>query len=154
VKYITAFKFRGVLELGLRLTEEAATRLSGSLSGNRYDYIIPVPLYKSRQRKREYNQSGIIAEKIAEILESEYISDSVFRVRSTRQQAKIQNDDERWKNVKDAFSLAEEASDFTGRRILIVDDIVTTGATIYEVSRPIREQKPEMLDVFSLAYAG
>lgn len=154
VKYITSFKFRGVLELGRRLTEEAVSGLIRRLDENHYDYVIPVPLYKSRQRKREYNQSGIIAKKIAEILESEYISESVFRVRSTKQQAKIKDDDKRWINVKDAFSLAEGAFDFAGRRILIVDDIVTTGATIYEVSRPIREQNPEMLDVFSLAYAG
>jgi ComF family protein len=154
VEYITAFKFRGVLELGLRLTEEAVSALFGRLDENHYDYVIPVPLHKSRRRKREYNQSGIIARKIAEILKSEYISDSVFRVRSTRQQAKIRDDDKRWKNVRDAFSISEKKFDFEGKRVLIVDDIVTTGATIYEVSRPIREQKPEMLDVFSLAYAG
>jgi len=154
VEYITAFKFRGVLELGIRLTEEAVTRLSRPLSDNRYDFVIPVPLYKSRQRKREYNQSGIIAKKIAEILKIEYVSDSVFRVRSTKQQAKIKNDEKRWKNVQDAFSLSEMGFDCAGKRVLIVDDIVTTGATIYEVSRPIREQNPEMLDVFSLAYAG
>lgn len=154
VEYMGAFKFRGVLELGIRLAEEAVSDLFGRLDENRYDCIIPVPLYRSRQRKREYNQSGIIAKKIAKALKTEYISDSIFRVRSTKQQAKIRDDDKRWKNVEGAFSLSRGEYDFKGKRILIVDDIVTTGATIYEVSKPVREQNPELLDVFSLAYAG
>lgn len=154
VEYITAFKFRGVLELGVRLAEEALSALGKRLNDNRYDYVIPVPLYKSRQRKREYNQSGIIAQRAARILDTEYISDSIFRVRSTKQQAKIRNDEKRWKNVEDAFSISEMNYDFKGKRVLIVDDIVTTGATIHEVSKPIRARGPEMIDVFSLAYAG
>jgi ComF family protein len=154
VEYITSFKFRGVRELGTRLTEEAVSGLYDRLKENHYDYIVPVPLYRSRQRKREYNQSGIIAKKVAEILEIEYVSDSVFRVRSTKQQAKIKVDDKRWKNVRGAFSLFKGDFGFAGKRVLIVDDIVTTGATVYEVARPIREQQPELLDVFCLAYAG
>jgi len=154
VEYITAFKFRGVLDLGIRLTEEAVSCLSDLLRKNSYDFVIPVPLYRSRQRKREYNQSEIIARKMAESLKSEFLSDSIFRVRATKQQAKIRNDEKRWKNVINAFSLSTAGIDFSGKRVLIVDDIVTTGATIFEVTRPIREQSPKSIDVFSLAYAG
>ena len=113
-----------------------------------------MPLYKSRQKRREYNQSEIIARKVAENLQSEFLSDSIFRVRHTRQQSKIRNDEKRWKNVINAFSLSAGGIDFTGKRVLIVDDIVTTGATVFEVSRPIREQNPKLIDVFSMAYAG
>jgi len=154
-EYIAEFKFQGVLELGIRLTDEALKRLAGPLSKNGYDFVIPVPLYKSRQRKREYNQSEIIARRVSKAINMEYIPDSIFRVRSTRQQAKIKNEEKRWKNVENAFSLAAGSDiNFGGKKVLIVDDIVTTGATIYEVSKPIREQNPEMVDVFSLAYAG
>jgi len=154
VEYIGAFKFRGVLDLGDRLAGEAVTCLSDLLRKNRYDFVIPVPLYRTRQRKREYNQSELIARKMAESLNSEFLSDSIFRVRPTKQQAKIKNDEKRWKNVINAFSLSDSGIDFTGKRVLIVDDIVTTGATVFEVSRPIREQSPKLIDVFSLAYAG
>ncbi|UCE67045.1 MAG: ComF family protein [Candidatus Zixiibacteriota bacterium] len=153
--YILKFKFQGVLELGVRLTDEALNRFADPLRKNNYDFVIPVPLHGSRQRRREYNQSEIIARRVAKAIRAEYLPDSIFRVRSTRQQAKIDSEAKRWENVKNAFRLSgERYIEFTARRVLIVDDIVTTGATVYEVSRPIREQKPEMVDIFSLAYAG
>lgn len=155
VEHISIFKFRGVQELGLRLTDEAMLKLAGSLKANNYDYVIPVPLHKSRRRKREYNQSEIIARRVSKAIDVQLAPESVFRVRSTRQQSKIDSEEKRWRNVKDAFSLAESSRiDFRGRRILVVDDIVTTGATIFEACRPILEQNPRLLDVFSIAYAG
>lgn len=155
VEYILKFKFHGVLELGIRLTDEALNRLGEPLRKNDYNYVIPVPLHGRRQRKREYNQSEIIARGVAGAIGAEYIPDSIFRVRSTKQQAKINNENDRWENVKNAFELSGgNRILFTDKRILIVDDIVTTGATVYEVARPIREQNPEIVDVFSLAYAG
>ncbi|UCC80940.1 MAG: ComF family protein [Candidatus Zixiibacteriota bacterium] len=155
VEYILKFKFHGVLELGIRLTNEALNQLGELLRKNDYDYVIPVPLHGRRQRRREYNQSEIIARTVSRTIGAEYIPDSIFRVRSTKQQAKIHYENERWENVENAFSLlSKKGVDFVGRRVLIVDDIVTTGATVYEVSRPIREQNPDRVDVFSLAYAG
>jgi ComF family protein len=155
VEYIAKFKFQGVLELGVRLTDEALNRLLERLSENSYDFVIPVPLYGSRRRRREYNQSEIIAKEVSRAIDVRYIPDSIFRVRSTRQQAKIKNEDKRWKNVENAFSLSTGSDiDFDRKKVLIIDDIVTTGATIYEVSKPIRRQNPEIIDVFSLAYAG
>ncbi len=155
IEYVSAFKFQGVIELGIRLTDEAMITLSERLTQAKYDYIIPVPLHRSRERKREYNQSEMIAKRVSEIINVPMIPGSVLRVRSTRQQSKIKNESERWENVKGAFSLSEnESTRFEGKRILIVDDIVTTGATIYEASKPIREKNPEAVDIFSLAFAG
>jgi ComF family protein len=155
VEYISIFKFRGVLELGIRLADEAILQLAESLRENKYDCVIPVPLHKSRHRRREYNQSEIIALRVSEAIGVKLLPDSVLRVRSTRQQSKIDNEENRWRNVKDAFSLAEGGIiNFDRKRVLVVDDIVTTGATIFEASRPIMEQNPELLDVFSVAYAG
>ena len=155
VEYIARFKFQGVLELGVRLADEAMSALGESLRKNGYDYVVPVPLHKSRRRKREYNQSEIIARRVSRELDAEFIPDSVFRIRSTKQQAKITNEPQRWKNVKDAFGLSDIRNvNFKNKKVLVVDDIVTTGATIYEVSRPILGQFPKFIDVFSLAYAG
>ena len=155
VQFISAFKFKGVLELGARLADEALLQLADTLRENRYDFVIPIPLYKSRHRRREYNQSEIIAGRIADAIGIELIPDSVLRVKATKQQAKIDDDRKRWRNVENAFSLSEGTRiDFEGKRILVVDDIVTTGATVYEASRPIRERRPDLLDVFGIAFAG
>ena len=155
VSHILGFKYHGVLELGKRLTKEALKKVGDQLRKNHYHFILPVPLHSRRLRKRDYNQSEIIAEIISRELGVEQVPDSVLRVKSTRPQAKIDNEDKRWKNVQNAFSLSpENIIDFSGKRILIVDDIVTTGATIFETARPIRERKPEFIDIFCLAYAG
>ena len=155
VEFISLFKYHGVQELGMRLADEAALQLSKLLKQNRYDYVIPVPLHRTKRRRREYNQSEIIAARIAEAIDVELVPDSVLRVRPTKQQSKINDDQKRWHNVKDAFSLAENGRiDFKWKRVLVVDDIVTTGATVLEASRPIREQNPELLDAFSIAFAG
>ncbi len=155
IDYISTFKYQGVIELGNRLADEAISALFERLNQNKYDFIIPVPLYKSRERKREYNQAEIIAKRISESINARMAPASVFRVRSTKQQSKITDESQRWANVKNAFSISESnAIEFEGKRVLIVDDIVTTGATIYEASKPLRSANAALVDIFSLAYAG
>jgi len=147
---IIRFKFKGVVDLGKELTEMAVDALSSRLSQRKYDLIIPVPLHKSRQRKREYNQSEIIAGLLAERLNAEMNTGILIRVRRTGQQAKLAEND-RWKNVKDAFAVAREI-DLSEKSILLVDDIVTTGATVFEASRPLQLSGARNIDLFSLAF--
>lgn len=148
---ITEFKFRGMVDLGKWLSKSASDHLSGRMRQRRYDLVVPVPLYRARRREREFNQSEIIARIIADSLGSETNSEILIRVRRTAQQAKLY-ETERWKNVKNAFSTAQD-HDLTGERILLVDDIVTTGATVYEAARPLFAVGADFVDIFSLAYA-
>lgn len=155
IEYIYTFKYQGVIELGNRLADEAMAVLFQRLNQNNYDFIIPVPLHKSRERKREYNQAEIIAKRISESINVRIAPGSVLRVKSTRPQSKIADERQRWANVRNAFSLSEDnAIEFEGKRVLIVDDIVTTGATIYEASKPLLLANAALVDIFSLAYAG
>lgn len=148
---ITMFKFRGMVELGKVLGDMAADSLASRIEDSLFDMIVPVPLYKARKRKREFNQSEIIAEILAKRFGIELKVDHLVRVRQTVQQAKLEGN-LRWKNVEGAFALKEDA-DIAGKRILLVDDIVTTGATIFEAGRPLIEAGAGGVTVFSLAYA-
>ncbi len=107
--------------------------LLGKVMGEQYlkqndtiDAIAYVPLHKNKERLRGFNQSKIFAEGIASILKKPII-DVLVRVKYTETQTKI-NKANRWENVKDAFVKKENTS-IEGKHILLVDDVITTGAT-------------------------
>jgi len=148
---ITQFKFGGMPDLGKELAVMAADALQSRLTLAAYDLIIPVPLYKARRREREFNQAEIIAGVLGGSLGLEIDTGLLIRTRSTSQQAKLAQP-RRWENVKDAFAIIRE-SDLSGKRILLVDDIVTTGATVFEACRPLKAAGASKIEIFSLAYA-
>jgi ComF family protein len=150
---ILQFKFRNALELGKKLSLLAASTIGERLANNEYDMIVSVPLHKARERERRFNQSDIIARTISKALDIPICPDALIRRRATYQQSKLAEKD-RWNNVKDAFVISSDSREFlTGKRVLLIDDIVTTGATIYEASRPLLETEIGRLDIFALAYA-
>lgn len=100
------------------------------------DYIIPVPLHKKRMRIRGFNQ----AEKIASYL-SEYtnipIIDCVKRNRNTKRLYAL-NKFQREKELKNSFEVKEDSEEIIGKRIILVDDIFTTGTTVNEISKKLK----------------
>jgi competence protein ComFC len=147
------FKFHGAIDLGRKLTRMASEALDERSARNSYDLIIPVPLHKGRERERHFNQSALIANELGKALEIAVWPEALSRVKPTKQQAKLE-EEERWNNVSGAFVVSHGLEgELVNRNILLVDDIVTTGATVYEASRPILACKPKRLDIFSIAYA-
>jgi ComF family protein len=101
------------------------------------DIIIPVPLHRIKHRERGYNQSEFIAQGIASIIGKPIIVDAVRRTRNTQTQTKL-NLEERYKNMKDAFgTLPGVSKKLYGKTCLLVDDIITTGATTNSCAREI-----------------
>lgn len=91
------------------------------------DVIIPVPLYAARYRKRGYNQAALVAEEIGKILKIPVEEKLLTRTVNTAPQKEL-NDKERTKNTKNAFQVTHNIVKY--RRVLLVDDIYTTGATL------------------------
>jgi Predicted amidophosphoribosyltransferases len=103
------------------------------------DIIVPVPLHRIKHRERGYNQSEFIAQGIASIIDKPIMVDAIRRVRHTQTQTKL-NLEERYKNMKDAFDTLPGASKkLYGKTCLLVDDIITTGATTNSCAREILE---------------
>jgi ComF family protein len=101
------------------------------------DIIVPVPLHRIKHRERGYNQSEFIAQGIASIIGKPIIVDAVRRTRHTQTQTKL-NFQERHMNMKDAFEIIMGASEKLNRKnCLMVDDVITTGATINSCARAI-----------------
>lgn len=104
------------------------------LSGQAPELIIPLPLHADRLRERGFNQSGEIARRLGRQLGRTVAHDSLFRSRATPPQAELAWR-ERQRNVRGAFECRD---DLSGRHLLLVDDVMTTGATVNEAARVLK----------------
>ena len=134
-KTMYRFKYANRREYALFFAEEAVRRYADWILGCGIEAVVPVPMYRGKQKKRGYNQAALFAEKLAGLLGLAFEPEGVKRVHNTRPQKEL-NDKERKNNLKNAF----QASDFVVNYscILLVDDIYTTGCTAEAVSRELR----------------
>ena len=141
---VLALKFRRQRRIASILGEilaETHTRL-----GLTADLIIPVPLHPKRERARGYNQSRLLAEVCAKRLRTPMRADLVVRHRETRPQVDLARH-ARLANVASAFTLTTPgaAQALTGKRILLIDDVTTTGATMNAVAEALQVGRPAAL---------
>ena len=103
--------------------------------------LVPLPLGRKRLRMRSYNQAELLARQIARELELPLIADLLLRVRETCPQTKMLGRQERAENIRGAFALQPQraASLPTGLPLLLIDDVVTTGASIDAAAAPLRQ---------------
>ena len=139
------FKYRGVTVLAQPMAESMIRALE-QIQPVGAEMIVPVPMHSKRLRRRRYNQSELLAKEIAAALEVP-CENGLVRVRDTMQQARLQGD-ERRKNLKDAFCAEPCVS---GWRVLLVDDVYTTGETARQCAEALR--KGGAISVSFLAYA-
>lgn len=114
------------------------------------DCIVPVPLSKERRKERGYNQAEIIARYLAEAIQIPLDSTLVEKVLPNKEQAKLSGK-EREENVVGVYEVARK-EDVTGKNILIVDDVMTTGSTLSELARILKQAKAN--EVFALTFAS
>jgi ComF family protein len=113
--------------------------------------LVPLPLYPQRQRQRGYNQAEEIAKGIAEAMQIPVLPGAVARVSRTDTQTR-KNRLDRWKNVSGSFSVRKEQL-LHYRQVLLVDDVVTTGATLEACGSALLEVGGLQLGIATLAYA-
>lgn len=114
----------------------------------KFDFVIPVPLNKTREKHRGFNQSALLSGVVAQDILSQSRTDIISRVRNTPTQTHL-NTVERRENVKNAFKIAS-AKDVKGASVLVVDDIITTGATMDEIAKILLKHGAKQ--VFGLAF--
>jgi ComF family protein len=121
-------KYNNHPEVGVRLGKLYGKDLVEAGYEDKFDLIVPVPLHSSRKRRRGYNQSEKFAEGLSDLMQIPCDENIVERkIKTTTQTRKTKI--ERWENVKDVF-LVKEPDKINGKRILLVDDVITTGATL------------------------
>lgn len=119
--------------------------------GYRPDLIVAVPLHRARQRERGYNQAAALAGALAEAIAAPRLDGALTRVRPTRAQARL-GPEERRRNLAGAFRVEHPAA-LEGRTILLVDDVLTTGATLEAALTALAEARAEASGI-ALAWAG
>jgi ComF family protein len=144
-------KYKNHPEIGVTLGKVYGTRLIDSGLSSEFDLILPVPLHESRKRKRGYNQSAKFAEGLSEKLCIPFSDALLTRARNTQTQTR-KTKLNRWQNVNDVFLLKDSAS-IKGKHILLVDDVITTGATIEACGQTLLDNGCGKLSIASLAEA-
>ena len=147
-KMLLAFKWKGQTELDLVLGFLANAALQGSGFENKIDFFVPVPLHWFRRLTRGYNQSLLLAKKLKQ--HTAKINTNLVRLRRTNLQTTMPNLSKRAANVKGAFAV-RRGHDFEGQNICLIDDIKTTGATLNECAKTLRQAGAA--EVFALVLA-
>lgn len=113
------------------------------------DYLVPVPLHKSKKREREFNQASVLAEHLSRKFEKPLLEDALMRRRYTKAQAELEGE-ARLANVKESFQVrALKALD--GKNLLLIDDVLTTGATCSEAAHELKKAGARIVFVLTLA---
>lgn len=131
---IHSLKYKNNVPLGYFFSQQLVPLVDKA--GWNFDLVVPVPLNRSHYRERGYNQSSLIARPLARSLGLPFTDSALKRIRETSPQFKL-NAEERIKNVKDAFY--GNPANIKGKGVLIIDDVITTGATMENCSKALVE---------------
>ncbi|MDQ3190038.1 MAG: ComF family protein [Bacteroidota bacterium] len=146
-----AIKYNGATQAAREVGKMYGSELKESPYFNSVDIIIPVPLHPSKKKKRGFNQSDFIAEGIAEGLNSNWSPEILVRDVASETQTKKSRFN-RWKNVESAFSLKDQKA-VEGKHVLIVDDVITTGATLESSANCLANLPNTKISVAAIAFA-
>ena len=150
---IHLLKYKRKKQIGVKLGRLYGHKLreEGSLIRD-IDLIVPVPLHVNRQRQRGYNQCDYFAQGLAEVLHVPLASDVMKRLKENVSQTKRTRYD-RWENVEGIFALSRPEK-VKGKHILLVDDVITTGATIESCASALMTGDNVRVSVATIATAG
>lgn len=144
-------KYRNNRGIGLTLGRMMGEKMQQSVAFQGIELVIPIPLHKKRERTRGYNQSQAIAEGIAAVLQVPVIHTAILRTVATSSQTN-KNRFTRFENMKDVFKVAK-AAELKGRHVLLVDDVLTTGATIESCAGELNKCGIKTLSIATAALA-
>ena len=115
----------------------------------KYDVIIPVPISKKRKKKRGYNQSELVANELAQKLNQDIWTDIIIKKKDNKPQSEL-NKLERIKNVEDIYKI-NKPIEVKNKKVLLLDDIYTTGSTVNEIARKLKQTQTQEIGVITLA---
>lgn len=145
-----ALKYKNRPEVGIMLGKVLGQRIQDS-EIEKSDLIIPVPLHPSRKRKRGYNQSAKFAEGLSQKLSVPFSDGILSRKIKTETQTK-KSKLNRWQNVSEVFQVKDPHT-VKGKRILLVDDVITTGATIEACAHVLKQNGCAEISIVCIAEA-
>jgi ComF family protein len=149
---IHQLKYKADTQIGFYLGELMGKTMLQSSRFTSIDALIPLPLYPDKEHKRGYNQAAIICNGISSVMSVPVLNGHVIRKHATETQTR-KHRTERWENVKGSFKVVKE-NILRGKHLLLVDDVITTGATLEACGSVILEVENLKLSMATLAYAA
>lgn len=146
-----ALKYSNHPEIGETLGEVYGAELQQANYGEKFNVIVPVPLHATRKRKRGYNQSEEFAKGLSKSLNIPFSGNALERITKTETQTR-KSKLKRWQNVSEVFRLKEHDR-IANQHVLLVDDVITTGATIEACAQVLLENGCSAISIASIAYA-
>jgi len=142
-------KYRGYEEIGVFLGQWLGNELKELPTYQEIDIVIPVPLHKKKYKKRGYNQVAKFGQEIAKALQADYNDTSLIKITNTTSQV-TKKRFARWQSNYELFTL-ENAASIENKHILIVDDIITTGATLESCIQVLNKAKNVKISIATMA---
>jgi ComF family protein len=143
-------KYKSNEDVGLFIGKQMGALLAASERFDTIDALIPVPLHPQALSKRGFNQAALICEGIGQVWHKPVFTGAITRTKHTNTQTK-QNRAVRWENMENAFSIKDPTS-ITGKHLLLIDDVITTGATIEACGKTLLSVKDVKVSVAAAAY--
>lgn len=147
---ITQLKYRHNQEVGTWLGDLTGEAILSSTRFHDIDAIVPIPLSDNRLQQRGYNQAEVIAKAIGKKCGWPVLPNAICRIRNTKTQTG-KDRLHRWQDIQEVFDLAD-AAQCVDKHLLIVDDVLTTGATIEAAARPLLAIPGVRLSVATVAW--
>jgi len=149
---IHQLKYKGRQEIGTLLGNMTGERLEKETAYSKIDYIIPVPLHKKRLRKRGYNQVTTFGEQLAVHLNAVYEDNILVKVQNIKTQA-FKKRAARWLTAQHSFEITD-TSMLAGKHVLLIDDIITTGATLEACALALQKIPDIKISVATMSIAS
>jgi len=145
-------KYKGNKEVGVYFGRQMGMAFQKTENYNQIEALIPLPLFYSREKQRGYNQAKVICEGIAEVMNIPVLDQAVRRINATQTQTQ-KNRTQRWDNIQGKFDLRYPEL-IQGKKLLLVDDVVTTGASLEACGQELIKSPGTLLSIATLAYTS
>ncbi len=149
IKIIYEYKFNNKVYISKFLGKKLSTLIKNEDDYKNIEIIISVPMYKNKERRRGYNQSYLLAKEIAKDLKLKLIKNILIKIKDTEPQSKKPMR-ERRQNIRGSF-FVKDPMKIKGKEILLIDDVFTTGSTVNECSRILRQAGAKKIYVATIA---
>jgi ComF family protein len=150
-RLIHQLKYNGQRAIGIYLGEKTGNTLLESGRFHTIDAIVSLPMFPEKEAKRGYNQASIIASGIARAMQVPFWENALIRKALTETQTR-KHRTERWNNVADSFAIPDP-NRLAGKHILLVDDVITTGASIEACAQHLLKIPYTRVSITSIAHA-
>ena len=153
LELIHRYKYQRHLWFEPLFTDLLATAFATHFPATEIDLIVPIPLHKNKQRDRGFNQSIRLSRRLSKTIGVPLATKALERTRPTETQTRLSRK-KRIENVHNAFSSGKHAELVKGKRILLIDDIMTTGATASACPKALKALKAEEVHVLTISRGG